>query len=86
MKGKKRFIDLNKKRVAEQGRFRIPKAVLLFAALVVFLTTYALILPAISLDRASVKKMSGVRMESGSGQARGIASAGDNHGCLTLAK
>ena len=65
MKAKKRFIDLNKKRGDEQRRFRLPKTILVFAALVVFLTTYALILPAISLDRAAVKKMSGVRMESG---------------------
>ena len=49
MKDKKKFINLNKKRGAEQGRFRLPKTILVFAALVVFLTTYALILPAISL-------------------------------------
>ena len=76
MKWKKLFSKKSNTDFAETSRHRrIRRATTILAALVVFLTTYMLILPAISLDRTTSESLSGIYMKKDM-KASGISSEG----------
>ena len=64
MKKRRKMKDyLNKMRLTGRSGRRANHGLVLLAAVIVFCTTYLMILPAISLDQQTGKKMSGIKVE-----------------------